>query len=221
MIFDVKLDLTRKARYVAGGHQMDPPKDMAYASVVFRDSVMLAFLLAAVNDLNILAANVQNAYPNAPTTEKVYTTAGKEFGADKKGRPVLIVRALYGLKSSRARWRNHMANTLCKGGYQSCKADPEVWMKPGTKKDRFNYWSYVLCYVDDILVIDKNPKERMEYLQSHYTLKEGSVKEPDTYLGAQVKRWYIPGSETILRSRAGPCPLSCTLRGQYKTSRKS
>ena len=65
---------------------MDPPKDMVYASVVSRDSVRLAFLLAALNDLDILAADVQNAYLNAPTTEKVYTTAGEEFGADKKGR---------------------------------------------------------------------------------------------------------------------------------------
>jgi hypothetical protein len=195
MIFDVKLDLTRKARYVAGGHQTDPPKDMVYASVVSRDSVRLAFLLAALNDLNILAADVQNAYLNAPTTEKVYTTAGEEFGADKKGRPVIIVRALYGLKSSGARWRDHMANTLRDGGYQSCKADPDVWMKPGTKKDGTTYWSYVLCYVDDILVIDEDPTATMKYLQSRYTLKEGSVKEPDTYLGATVKKWYIPGSD--------------------------
>jgi hypothetical protein len=112
MIFDVKLDLTRKARYVAGGHQMDPTKEMVYASVISRDSVRFTFLLAALNDLDILAADVQNAYLNAPTTEKVYTTAGEEFGADKKGRPLIIVRALYSLKSSGARWRDHMANTL-------------------------------------------------------------------------------------------------------------
>jgi hypothetical protein len=35
----------------------------------------------------------------------------------------------------------------------------------------------------------------MDYLKSRYTLKEGSVKEPDTYLGAQVKKWYTPGSD--------------------------
>jgi hypothetical protein len=201
MIFDVKLDLVRKARYVAGGHQTDPPKDMVYASVVSRDSVRLAFLLAALNDLDILAADVQNAYLNAPTTEKVYTTAGEEFGADKKGQPVIIVQALYGLKSSGARWRDHMAATLRDGGYKSCKADPDVWMKPGTKKDGTKYWSYVLCYVDDILVIDENPKETMEYLRSRYTLKEGSVKEPDMYLGAQVKKWYIPGSDDPEKAR--------------------
>jgi hypothetical protein len=193
MIFDVKLDLTRKARFVAGGHKTDPPKDMVYASVVMRDSVRIAFLLAALNDLNVLAADVQNAYLNAPTTEKVYTTAGEEFGADRKGRPVIIIRALYGLKSSGARWCDYMAATLRDGGYQSCKADLDVWMKPGFKKDGSKYWSYVLCYVDNLLVIDEEPKKTMEYLQSRYTLKASSVKEPDTYLGAQVKKWYISG----------------------------
>jgi hypothetical protein len=45
---------------------------------------------------------VQNAYVNARTSEKVYTTAGPEFGSDE-GRPAIIVRALYGLNISGAR----------------------------------------------------------------------------------------------------------------------
>ena len=49
-IFDVKFDLTRKARYVAGGHQnKNVPAQCTYASVVSRDSVRIAFLLAALN----------------------------------------------------------------------------------------------------------------------------------------------------------------------------
>jgi hypothetical protein len=51
MVFDVKLDLVRKARFVAGGHQTDPPKELVYSSVTSRDSVRLAFLIAALNDL--------------------------------------------------------------------------------------------------------------------------------------------------------------------------
>jgi hypothetical protein len=47
MVFNVKLDLVRKARFVAGGHQTDPPKESVYSSVVSRDSVRLAFLIAA------------------------------------------------------------------------------------------------------------------------------------------------------------------------------
>jgi hypothetical protein len=36
--------LAQKARFVAGGHQTDPPKDSTYSSVVSRDSVRLFFL---------------------------------------------------------------------------------------------------------------------------------------------------------------------------------
>jgi hypothetical protein len=57
----VKLDLVHKARFVAGGHQTDPPKESVYSSVVSRDSVHLVFLMAALNDLDILSADVQNA----------------------------------------------------------------------------------------------------------------------------------------------------------------
>jgi len=80
MVFDVKMDFTRKARLVAGGHMTDPPATMTYSSMVSHDSVRIAFLIAALNDLEILAADVGNAYLNAETREKVYTTAGKEFG---------------------------------------------------------------------------------------------------------------------------------------------
>jgi len=41
IIWDVKMDFTRKARYVAGGHRTDPPKAMTYSSVVSRESVRM------------------------------------------------------------------------------------------------------------------------------------------------------------------------------------
>jgi hypothetical protein len=85
MVFDVKLDLVRKARFIAGGHQTDPPKESVYSSIVSRNSVHLAFLIAALNDLEILSADVQNAYLNAPTKEKIYMIAGPEFGQGKEG----------------------------------------------------------------------------------------------------------------------------------------
>jgi hypothetical protein len=98
MIFDVKMDFTRKARLVAGGHVTDPPSSITYASVVSRNSVRLAFLVAALNNLDILGADAQNAYLNAPVREKVYTVCGPEFGPSCKNQYAIIVRALYGLK---------------------------------------------------------------------------------------------------------------------------
>ena len=48
-------------RFVAGGHTTDPPATLTYSSVVSRDSVRIAFLKAALNDLNILSADIGNA----------------------------------------------------------------------------------------------------------------------------------------------------------------
>ena len=75
------------------------------------------------------AADIMNAYITAPTKEKIWTTLGPEFGndADKKA---IIVRALYGLKSSGAAFRNHLAECMYNLGYKSCLADPDLWYKP-------------------------------------------------------------------------------------------
>jgi hypothetical protein len=76
MILDIKMDMTRKACYIAGGHMTDPPAASTYASVVSRESVRIAFMIAALNDLHLLTADIQNAYLNAPVAEKVWTTTG-------------------------------------------------------------------------------------------------------------------------------------------------
>lgn len=204
MVFDIKShDLTRKARLVAGGHLTDPPKESTYSSVVSRDSVRLAFLIAALNDLDVLAADVQNAYLNAPTKEKIYTTAGLEFGPEHCGRPVYIVRALYGLKSSAKQWGDHMAETLRSYGFKSCLADPDVWMKPACKKNGERYYEYVLVYVDDVLCLSESPQNVMEYLSKCYTLKEGSVQPPDNYLGAEVRKWNLECTDDPSKVRWG------------------
>ena len=103
LVFDIKLgSLIRKARYVAEGHRTDPPSTLTYSSVVSRDTVRLALTIAALNDLDVLTADIQNAYLNAPTSEKYYIVCGLEFGEENVGKKALIVRALYGMKSSGA-----------------------------------------------------------------------------------------------------------------------
>ena len=160
-VFDIKMDFTRKARFVAGGHMTEPPSSLTYSSVVSRETVRIALTIAALNDLDIMAADIGNAYLNAPCREKVYFTAGTEFGA-KKGQYVVVIRALYGLKTSGAAWRAFLAQTMYDLGFKSCKADPDLWMKPGVKNDGTKYWEYVLIYVDDILCVSHAPGIVME-----------------------------------------------------------
>ena len=140
----------------------------------------------ALNDLNILAADVQNAYLNAPTEEKCWFKAGLEFGPDQVGQPVIIMRALHGLKSSGARWWDHMANTLRSAGFHSCLADPDVWMQKNTKPDGTKYWEHVLCCVDDVLATSHDSNSIMDFLNTAHTLKAESVKAPEECLGSQI-----------------------------------
>ncbi len=128
MVFDIKVDFTRKARFVARGHRAEAPKSITCSSVVSRDSICIAFLLAALNELDILAADIGNAYLNVDTREKVHTTLGAEFGQNMIGKTAVICKALYGLKSSGAAWHAHLAATLHDLQYQSSLVDPDVWL---------------------------------------------------------------------------------------------
>ena len=63
IVFDIKYDMTRKARLVAGGHRnQDVPTHLTYSSVVSRETVRMGFLIAALNDLKVYAADIGNAY---------------------------------------------------------------------------------------------------------------------------------------------------------------
>jgi Reverse transcriptase (RNA-dependent DNA polymerase) len=198
MIFDVKMDFTRKARFVAGGHMTETPASLTYSSVVSRESVRIAFLLAALNDLEVLSADIGNAYLNADCREKVYLTAGPEFGSHA-GKNVLIVRALYGLKSSGAAWRAHLAQSMIDIGFKPCVADPDVWMRAAAKNNGDKYYEYVLIYVDDILACSTNPQKIMETLSGVYRFKEDPKTKakygpPDRYLGANIGTYQLPDS---------------------------
>jgi len=56
----------------------------------------LGFLIAAMNRLDMCAADIGNAFLYGRTREKVYIIAGKEFRSDS-GLPLIIDKGLYGL----------------------------------------------------------------------------------------------------------------------------
>ena len=82
LIFDIKMDITRKVWYVAGGNLNNPPSFMTYVSMVSRDIVHLALLIVALNYFYILSGDIQNSYLNAPTKEKLSLYAVDEWKYD-------------------------------------------------------------------------------------------------------------------------------------------
>ena len=108
---------------------MDTPSNLKRATVVSRESVRIAFTIAALNDHDVRVADIVNAYLTSPCDEKVWTILGPEWGSDLVGKRALIVRSLYGLKSSGAAYRYHLATCMEHLGFTSCKADPDVWLR--------------------------------------------------------------------------------------------
>eukprot|EP00957_Ditylum_brightwellii_P067582 5130450-Ditylum_brightwellii.AAC.1 len=72
IIFDVKINFTRKARLVLDEHKTPDPVGPLYAGVVSRESARIAFTYAALNNLDVWAADIQHAYLQAPSSQKHY-----------------------------------------------------------------------------------------------------------------------------------------------------
>ena len=192
LVFDVKFDLTRKARYVGGGHLTSVSPSMSYSSVVSRDSVRIMFLIAALNDLDISMCDIGNAYLNAETREKVWFKAGPEWGSSRQETPVIIVRALYGLKSSGVEWKKTFSEYIRSAlGYEPCiGADDNVYMRAEKYGNGEDYYSYLVVYVDDVLCIHRDPNKVLSMINRDYRLKE-PPSTPKMYLGADVSKFTV------------------------------
>ena len=81
--------------------------------------------IAELNGMEIWGTDIGNAYLEAITSEYVCIVAGPEFGA-LKGDLLLIYKALYGLRSSRARWHDKLSDVLREEGIVPCKAEPDI-----------------------------------------------------------------------------------------------
>jgi hypothetical protein len=68
----------------------ETPPTNTYASVVSQESVRIALTLAALNDLEVMTADIKNAYLTAPVLEKKWCVLGPEFGANT-GKCAIIV----------------------------------------------------------------------------------------------------------------------------------
>ncbi|KAL7537428.1 hypothetical protein ACHAWF_005758, partial [Thalassiosira exigua] len=172
IIFDVKIDFTRKARFVANCSTTNTPSALTYLSVMSRDSVRIALLVAALNDLDIFAYDIGNAYLNASCKERIWFVAGHECGHEMKGRVMKLVRALYGLKSSGASWRkmfNDFIVTYLE--FTPPRVDGDMYYRKSLKPDGTLYYELLLVYVNNVLAISHDSEKIMETIGKHFEIK--------------------------------------------------
>ena len=80
MVFDVRMTLERKARWVKDGHRTPEPENSTYAGVISGESIRIALTYAALNSLDVCACDIQNAYLQSPSSETHCIICGPEFG---------------------------------------------------------------------------------------------------------------------------------------------
>jgi hypothetical protein len=79
--------------------------------------------------------------------KQVYITPCREFGVNLHRKISLIDKSLYELKTSSARFQEHLSESLLRLGSKKTKHDPDVWMV-----DKSSHYEYLATYVDDILM---------------------------------------------------------------------
>jgi uncharacterized membrane protein YgcG len=164
MIYTIKHDGRHKARLVAGGHLTPEPENSVYSGVVSHRSLRIIILAAELNHLELLGADITQAYLEALTKEKIYFIAGREFRElGLEGHTLILHKALYGLKSSGQAWHKHFSVTLRAEGFTPSLADPDVWMRMNKK---MQLWEYVCVYVDDLALAMVDGRAFLEKLKA-------------------------------------------------------
>jgi hypothetical protein len=148
MVFDVKYNLRHKARLVVGGNWTVNDKEDIYSGVVRMEIARIEISLGWLYGLSCCACDIGNAFffLYGKTKEKDYITAGPEFGASLHGKNTIIDKSLYGLKTSAARFNEHLSESPLRLGFKKTKYDPDLWMV-----DKSSHYEYLAMYVDDIL----------------------------------------------------------------------
>ena len=88
-----------------------------------------------------------------------------EFG-ELEGHVFIIVKALYGLKSSGLRWHERFADVPRDMKFFPCVAEPDIWIR-----DAGDHYEYTTVYCDDLTIASNDLKPITDLLMTKYTFK--------------------------------------------------
>jgi Reverse transcriptase (RNA-dependent DNA polymerase) len=167
---------------VADGHLTDAPIESIYSGVVSLRGLRTLIFIGELNGLEIWVTDVGNAYLEAATKEKIYFIAGAEFG-ELEGHTFVIVKALYGLRTSGLRWHERFADCLREMGFFPSKAESDTWMRLSS-----NSYDYLGVYVDDLTIVSNDPQAIIADLANKYRFKLKGTGPIQFHLGMDFFR---------------------------------
>ena len=115
--------------------------------------------LSELNNMPAWRIDIGNMYLEAYIKEKFVICAGPEFG-HQAGQFLVINKTLYGLRSSRQRFKKLIGKCLLSLGFEHSKCEANILIY-----DAGNYHEYAARYVDDLVNCVKDPKKLLKQLQ--------------------------------------------------------
>jgi hypothetical protein len=131
-----------KARICVRGDLQRSTHQDTYAATLAARTYRALMAIAAAFDLEMYQLDAVNAFANSLMNETVY--CGPPEGFEQAGRCLLLLRALYGLRTSPLLWLKNFSATLRELGLE--QIDEEVCLY-------WNDWLLVFFYVDDIVIL--------------------------------------------------------------------
>src|SRR5687768_560198 len=108
---------------------------------------------------------------------------------------MIIFKSLYGLKTSSARFHEHLSEKLILMGYVPSKAYLDLWILK-----KADHYEFIARFVGDVISFSKDPLSIMNELKKTYVMK--AVGTPEYYLGGNVvqlgEEWEKEGISTAL-----------------------
>jgi histone deacetylase 1/2 len=173
-----------KARLVAKGFLQTAGFDFTetFSPVIKPVTIRIILTLAVTYKWQVQQIDVNNAFLNGVLQEEVYMQQPAGFEAADKSLVCKLHKSLYGLKQAPRAWYDKLTQALLQMGFVKSRCDPFLLVQ-----SQKGYCTYVLIYVDDILVTGSSPnliQDVISKLNSHFALKQlGSV---DYFLGIEV-----------------------------------
>ena len=120
LIFNVKMSLQRKARWVLNGHKQPSVEYSTYAGVVSRETIQIAFTYAALNGLDVWATSKLHRLG------RITSFVAVSLALKTWVKPLLLVELYMEVTAGRD-YQNHLREFMSEQlKFTSCKADPDL-----------------------------------------------------------------------------------------------
>lgn len=201
-----------KARLVAQGfaQRIGVDFDDSFAPVAMHSTLRVLLTIAGYRKMQVKHLDVKAAYLYGTLEEEVFMRQPPGYAVPHKEQQVCrLKKSIYGLKQAARTWHRTITDMLLKMGFEQCKSDSCLYRK----KYAGGEWMYILLYVDDILVVCKQPKYiRKVELELQTKLKITKLGNVSCFLGIRVVRdqegFYNLSQECFIKKMANSFGLA-------------